>query len=82
MRVGEKNRIGIGDIVAQGLLFEIRTHIDQQLRLPVFDKDRRCGAAVFRVFGVAFAPAAARIRNAIGGAAAQYSDFHVRLPCV
>ena len=64
------------DLGGEQLLAQVGAAIDQQALAAAFDQDRRAGAAVARLGGIAIAPVIADARNARRRPAAEDAEFH------
>ena len=79
MLVGVENAVEPIDLGVEQLLAQIRRGVDQDPRdaagIATLDQERRAAAAVFRIVGIAGAPAQRRPRHAAGRSAAENGEF-------
>src|SRR5688572_1688691 len=76
MIMGDDHPFQVRDVRRQQLLPHIGTAIDQQPLAVAVDQDRRAGAAVLWLMGIAVAPVISNPRHAGRSPAAENSYFH------
>ena len=82
MLMGVEHAVEPVDVGIEQLLAQIGRGVDQDAgdarqRIVPLDQKRAAPAAVFRIVGIAGAPAQRRPRHAAGGAAAENGEFSV-----